>query len=295
MSYSLTMSAARVLDLAAYTVEPSAAPLAPREGDVSRLFAKVLPQFWTGETGREIRARGKNCQLMALFLFSAPHANALGVYYLPLAHMTEIALKPPDRRRALKDVCDLGLCAYDAESEFVWVFEMARYQIGELTSKDHMVQYVNREYEQLPKNPFLPHFFDRYGSILHLQTKRLFSGPTEFLGNCSFLGADGQLAFSFPRPETKVEDDKKRLRNFPEGFSPSKEITEWAWREGIAGDLEREFEAFKDYHISKGSRFVVWDRALRTWLRNSKKWGTRRRDKADALREATTKALKRGL
>lgn len=35
-------------------------------------------------------------------------------------------------------------------------------------------------------------------------------------------------------------------------------------------DIEVEFEKFKDYHLSKGSTFVDWDRAFHYWLSNAR-------------------------
>ncbi len=38
-------------------------------------------------------------------------------------------------------------------------------------------------------------------------------------------------------------------------------------------DPNGEIEAFKDYHLSRGTKFLDWDRAFNTWLRNAKKFG----------------------
>lgn len=56
----------------------------------------------------------------------------------------------------------------------------------------------------------------------------------------------------------------------PEGFKPG------SAHETMAADLQidlaSEFEAFSDYHRSKGTTFKDWDAALRTWLRNANKF-----------------------
>jgi len=51
-----------------------------------RDFAKVCGQFWIGETGRKLRAAGRDAQTVALYLITCPSANMLGLYYLPLGH-----------------------------------------------------------------------------------------------------------------------------------------------------------------------------------------------------------------
>ena len=48
-----------------------------------RDYAKISPQFWIGSTGRKLRDAGLEATLVALYLLSNPHANMLGLYYLP--------------------------------------------------------------------------------------------------------------------------------------------------------------------------------------------------------------------
>lgn len=62
----------------------------------------------------------------------------------------------------------------------------------------------------------------------------------------------------------------KRAMQMPEGFSPSPAHETMANQLGI--NLATEFDAFTDFHRSKGSTFKDWDAALRTWLRNAKKF-----------------------
>lgn len=49
-----------------------------------RDYAKVSPRFWLGETGRELRKAGAEAQVVAFYLMTSPHANMLGLYYLPV-------------------------------------------------------------------------------------------------------------------------------------------------------------------------------------------------------------------
>ncbi|EEW4485717.1 replication protein [Escherichia coli] len=61
-----------------------------------RDYAKVSPRFWLGETGRELRKAGAEAQVVAFYLMTSPHANMLGLYYLPvlyLAHETGLGLE----------------------------------------------------------------------------------------------------------------------------------------------------------------------------------------------------------
>lgn len=139
-----------------------------------RDYATVSPVFWTGQTGRRLKAAGPDAMLVALYLVTSPHSNALGLYYLPalyVAHETGLPLEGASK--ALQRAQDAGFCAYDQDAEVVWVFEMARFQIGSaLSPKDNRVKWVNEEYAKLPKCKFLKDFFDKYASAFHLKEAR---------------------------------------------------------------------------------------------------------------------------
>ena len=51
-----------------------------------RDYAKVMPTFWTGETGKAIRRRGPEGVICALYLMSSPASNMLGLYYQPILY-----------------------------------------------------------------------------------------------------------------------------------------------------------------------------------------------------------------
>lgn len=101
-----------------------------------RDYGKVSPQFWTGCTGRRIRALGAQAQVMALYLMTCPASSMIGLYYIPiptLAHETGIPLEGASK--VLRSLCEVGFVEYDYENELVWVCEMARHQIGETVEK----------------------------------------------------------------------------------------------------------------------------------------------------------------
>jgi len=135
-----------------------------------RAYGKVTPRFWTGPTGRRIRAAGPAAQVVALYLLTCPHANMLGLYYMPLPYVGhETGLSPAVVDDALAALVAGGFCRYDADTEFVWVIEMARYQVGErLSSRDKRVAGVARALAGLPENPFKAPFVERYGAAFHL-------------------------------------------------------------------------------------------------------------------------------
>jgi hypothetical protein len=135
-----------------------------------RAYGKVTPAFWTGRTGRRIRAAGPAAQVVALYLLTGPHANMLGLYYLPLPFLVhETGLAEPAARAALERLAEAGFCRHDPATEFVWVVEMARFQVAErLAPADKRVTGIRRALERLPANPFTAAFVARYGAAFHL-------------------------------------------------------------------------------------------------------------------------------
>ena len=136
-----------------------------------REYGKVGPTFWTGETGKKIRNAGRNAQIVALYLQTAPGSNMLGLYYLPipvLAHETGITLE--EASKALQCLSEVGFAQYDHESEYVFVPNMARFQIGErLSETDKRVAGIKKQLETLRKTPFFNQFLNLYREPYHLQ------------------------------------------------------------------------------------------------------------------------------
>ncbi len=139
-----------------------------------RDYATVAPQFWLGKTGRELRKQGAEAQVVSFYLMTSPHANMLGLYYLPIlyiAHETGLGLEGASK--GLKSAIEAGFCSYDEDTEMVWVHEMAAYQVGKaLKPGDNRCAGVRNEYSSLPENPFLSSFYERYKTDFHLNFKR---------------------------------------------------------------------------------------------------------------------------
>lgn len=129
-----------------------------------RDYATIAPQFWSGETGRALRRAGPNALLVAMYLLTTPHSNGLGLYYMPVMYIAhDLNLGVDETKSALEGCINAGFCAYDYDADVVWVYNMARYQIGErLAPKDNRVTWVARLWEKLPKCTFLDEFRDLY-------------------------------------------------------------------------------------------------------------------------------------
>lgn len=152
-----------------------------------RDYGMVSPRFWIGETGRKLR-KSPDAQRIAMYLLTAPMADMTGVFYCPVATIlndvgapcepllnsskglsspSEGASTPLDRgfegvKKALLTLQELGFCVYDFESEFVFVKEMARWQIApKLKPSDNRSKGLRKTVENMP-NPMRALFIARY-------------------------------------------------------------------------------------------------------------------------------------
>lgn len=65
-----------------------------------------------------------------------------------------------------------------------------------------------------------------------------------------------------------IPPKRKTKTVFPQQFLITDEMREWCRNQRIT-DPDDHVDAFRDYHIAKGSRFTDWQAAFRTWIRNS--------------------------
>ena len=138
-----------------------------------RDYGIVSPRFWIGATGKELR-KHPYAQRVALYLMSAPSSEMTGVYYCPVTSILFEVGSPFDApskglqeqidavKEALSILSDLDFCLYDFESEYVFVKEMARWQIAEsLKPSDKRVIAVRKAVASMPL-AFQRAFVERY-------------------------------------------------------------------------------------------------------------------------------------
>lgn len=234
-----------------------------------RDYGKVSPQFWIGRTGKALRAAGIETQIVAMYLMTSPHANMLGLYYMPklyIAHETGLGEKGASK--GLQRAIEAGFCAYDDDSEMVWVYEMARYQISDrLKPDDKRCVGIQNEYNTLPANPHLEPFFDKYEVSFNLTQKRQKATET----------ASPIEAPSKPHRSQEQEQEQehvsraKRARSpskipLPDAFSVSERVRLWADEKGY-DQLQERLEHFRSKALAKGYVYADWDEAFMEAIR----------------------------
>ena len=145
-----------------------------------RDYSKVVPKMWHGKTMKALRKSPEGL-VVALYLMTSPSSNMLGLYSQPILYMAyETGLGEEGARKGLARCIEAGFCSYDEESEFVFVHEMASYQIAsELKATDLRCKGVQKEYDSLADNPYLAAFYERYATAFHLSNTRGSEAPSK--------------------------------------------------------------------------------------------------------------------
>jgi len=81
----------------------------------------------------------------------------------------------------------------------------------------------------------------------------------------------GATARVVPRKRRSSSGTAQSLRLMPKDWAPRPQEQAQARAAGI--DCEKAAEHFRDHHTAKGSRFMDWNAAFRTWLRNATRFG----------------------
>lgn len=250
------------------------------------IHRRISPTFWTGETGKAIRARGSEAILVASFLMSSPSANMIGLYHQPVMFIGYYtALGVDGAAKGLRACEEVGFCAYDADAEMVWVYTMASWQIEEqLSLGDKRCKGVQREYDQVPNNRFLGAFFDRYAGAFHLTVRRAGTAEPEQPG---LFHPNPDEAPSKPGTGTGTEagpgtgpgpsgskapvggasKSPRPARKCPDTFLVEADLKAWGRQNHGRVDLRTETAKFRDHTFRNA--ITDWAGAWRNWIRKA--------------------------
>jgi len=144
-----------------------------------RDYGKIAPSFWTGETGKLLKAAGPEAVIVAMYLMTSPHANMIGLYYLPKLYIAhETGLGVDGAAKGLSACVEAGFCAYDEDAETIFVPRMASYQVAEsLSVKDNRRIAVLRELDSVGSSEFADMFRQIYATPFCLEAHRYPSVP----------------------------------------------------------------------------------------------------------------------
>lgn len=137
-----------------------------------RDYGKISPQFWIGKTGKALR--GNQCaQIVALYLMTSPHSEMTGIFHCPILYIAhETGLQMEGASKGLASLIEADFCTFEAETDTIFVHEMARYQIGgELKESDNRVLGVQKLFANMPETLIKQGFYEKYASIFYLENE----------------------------------------------------------------------------------------------------------------------------
>jgi len=138
-----------------------------------RSYAQISPRFWIGKTNKTLK-EDRDTQLLSLYLMTCPNSNMLGLYYIPIVTIShETGISVEGALKGLQRLFEGGFCTYDEESEHVFVYNMARFQVAEsLKEKDNRIKGVQDELNKLSVPRLVRLFYDRYEENFHLDPSK---------------------------------------------------------------------------------------------------------------------------
>ncbi|MBF8177825.1 hypothetical protein [Herminiimonas contaminans] len=142
-----------------------------------RDYGKISAKFWTGSTGKSLR-KDPEAQIVALYLMTCTMSEMTGVFQIPKLYIAhETGLDMEGACKGLQSLIEKNFCMYDEESETVFVYEMAKFQIGEeLKVNDNQVKAVKKAFSAMT-GEFKAAFFERYSSAFHLTLESPLQAP----------------------------------------------------------------------------------------------------------------------
>ena len=196
---------------------------------MSRNYAQVFPEFWSGDTGRNLRSQPP-AQRLALYLITSPHANMIGFYYLPTTYIChDVGMDREELERALSLLDELSFAHYDRDTEYVWVREMARFQVEEsLKEADNRIKNIQSLFDGLPDISLKERFFDRYSGDFWITPSK--GHPTPSQGASDSLPREMELPptplegsieqASYPLPSQEQEQEQNQDQEHEDPLSP---------------------------------------------------------------------------
>jgi hypothetical protein len=245
-----------------------------------RPYATLSPLFWTGSTGKKLR-KNPDAQRVAVYLMTSPHSHQSGMYYLPMLYLcNEVGISQKGASKALAWLSDEGFAKYDEKSEWVWVCEMASWQIGSTLSEgDKRCKGVQQYLTTLPQLPFIQLFVTRYESDFHLRGVEIrpLQGATE--GASSYQEQEQEqehingASAVVPTDVEIVFNHWRQTHNHPRSQLDAKrqKVIRLALKSYSAEQLCLAIGGYKNspYHMGENDRKAVYD-DIELFLRDAK-------------------------
>lgn len=225
-------------------------------------YRAVFSTIWTEDTGRDWNELGHAYHKVAFYLLTGPMSNAYGLYYLPLAVITEHTAIPAKELLKMFEVfAEQEFAYFDKDSQWVWVRNMVRYQLtpngGEISPADKRLNGVRRFYDTCIPNAHLGPFFDLYAVALGLPLRREKKRAVASEPSAPTPTPGVALAVRESRM-TKAQLFDKWWKHYPKKVGKTAAMGEWMRLKGV----DEEFTA-------KAIATLEWQRRTPEWVKEN--------------------------
>jgi hypothetical protein len=231
-------------------------------------YRAVFSTIWTEETGQEWNRLGHQYHKVAFYLLTGPMSNAYGLYYLPLAVAAEQTALTAGQLTKIFEVFDRQQFAhYDAQTQWVWVRNMVRYQLAPngsaINPADKRLNGVRRFYDTCIPNNHLGPFFDLYAGELGLPMRRekkrpVASEPRESAPTGEGSPAVGQALVVREHRMTKADLFERWWQHYPKKVGKKTALEEWMRIPGV----DEQFTA-------RAIATLEWQRRTPEWVKEN--------------------------
>jgi hypothetical protein len=233
-------------------------------------------------------ALSDDAQLIFLTLLIHPHMTSLGAMRANLCGLAaEKRWSFAKFRKAFAQIASKGMAQYDDKASFLWLPNFLKYNRPE---NPNVIKSWTASYDLLPECALKKQLLNRVKELVEDLPEGFREAFTDFERVCQRLSKGYGEGFRKsmpnqeqepeqepepnPDPETgpDIKENNKRKKTgstttLPEGFG----ITD-AHRDFAKAHKYRSpdllLAGFCDHHLARGSKFVDWDRAFQTWIRN---------------------------
>jgi hypothetical protein len=254
-----------------------------------RQYGIVSPMFWTGSSGKKLR-ENHEAQVLALYLMTGPHAHQTGMYYLPLMYLShETGIAQKGATKALQTLQADNFSVYDVQCEWIWVREMAAWQIGRLlTENDKRAKGVQQYLASVPERPFKGAFIERYKLDFHLKSAAMTADEQGNGGASKGEISPLQGTSSYQnRSDQDQEQGASREPRDPKPPKASKRVpADFVFPPAVVASLLAELPADFAFDLEEAKwRDHTYKTARSDWTATGKNWMRTARDRGDYARK----------
>lgn len=264
-------------------------------------YQKIFKQIWHDEKFAQLSPLQ---QRLFLYLLTCPHGNLIGCYVLPEGYAcADLNVHPEDLRKDFAKLLEMGLVRKCERTSVVLLPKFLKY--NPLTNPNQK-KAAARLLQELPKSPLLLHFKGLIDGLPEGFWKDLTNGlqehpeetrnasegashtetETEYKYIYKYIPVSADKAEeerepadpqppppppASPEPRTRSRSTASRRKQatpLPPDFAISDRVRQWAKKHGHQ-HLEAHLEAFKLRAQAKDYRYVDWDAAFMTAIREN--------------------------